>query len=105
MGKVVQSLYASADPRYRSVRRFLRHRYRTSGPYRAHEPEDIARIWNAPERPYQLSVSYEATLIRIDSELFESEAPVAEVDVVYGLIVGESSSNGNANPLPHCIRQ
>ena len=52
--------------------------------------EDITRIWNALERPYQLSVSYETTLIRIDSEIFDSNTPVAEVIPHYGVILEES---------------
>jgi hypothetical protein len=52
--------------------------------------EDITRIWNALERPYQLSVSYETTLIRIDSEIFDSNTPVSAVIPDYGVIVGES---------------
>lgn len=52
--------------------------------------EDITRIWNALERPYQLSVSYETTLIKIDSEIFDSNTPVAEVIPDYAVILKES---------------
>jgi uncharacterized protein DUF4255 len=52
--------------------------------------EDITRIWNALERPYQLSVSYETTLIKIDSEIFDSNTPVTEVIPEYGVILKES---------------
>ena len=52
--------------------------------------EDATRIWNALEQPYQLSMSYEVTLVKIDSEIFESNTPVGEVIPEYGVIVGES---------------
>jgi hypothetical protein len=52
--------------------------------------EDATRIWNALEQPYQLSISYEVTLVKIDSEIFESNTPVTEVIPDYGVIVGES---------------
>lgn len=52
--------------------------------------EDSTRIWNALEQPYQLSISYEVTLVRIDSEIFETRTPVSEVVSKYGVIVGES---------------
>jgi hypothetical protein len=52
--------------------------------------EDATRIWNALEQPYQLSISYEVTLVKIDSEIFESNTPVTEVIPEYGVIVGES---------------
>ena len=52
--------------------------------------EDATRIWNALEQPYQLSISYEVTLVMIDSEVFESNTPVGEVIPEYGVIVGES---------------
>jgi hypothetical protein len=51
--------------------------------------EDITRIWNALEQPYQLSVSYETTLINIDSEVFEENTPVGEVIANYGVILEE----------------
>jgi len=52
--------------------------------------EDITRIWNALERPYQLSVSYETTLVNIDSEVFDSNTPVIEMIADYGVILKES---------------
>lgn len=52
--------------------------------------EDITRIWNALEQPYQLSVSYEVTLVNVDSEIFESQIPVTEVIPEYSVIVEES---------------
>jgi hypothetical protein len=52
--------------------------------------EDSTRIWNALEQPYQLSISYEVTLVKIDSEIFESRTPVGEVIPDYAVIVGES---------------
>lgn len=52
--------------------------------------EDITRIWNALEQPYRLSVSYEATLVRIDSEEFDAVTPVMVADTQFGVIVGES---------------
>jgi hypothetical protein len=52
--------------------------------------EEATRIWNALEQPYQLSMSYEVTLVNIASEIFESNTPVTEVIPEYGVIVGES---------------
>ncbi len=52
--------------------------------------EDITRIWNALEQPYHLSVSYEVTLVRIDSEVFDSVSPVLQAVSKYGVIVEES---------------
>ena len=91
LGKVLQSLYG--HPAFRGTD--------LSGDFsgtdtelRARlEPmslEDSTRIWNALEQPYQLSVSYEVTLIRIDSEIFETNTPVREVAPQYGVIVEES---------------
>jgi Pvc16 N-terminal domain len=51
--------------------------------------EDITRIWNALERPYQLSISYETTLVNIDSEIFDRITPVGEVIADYGVILEE----------------
>jgi len=51
--------------------------------------EEITRVWEALEGSYQLSVSYEVSVVNIDSEL-EPEK-VAPVDVAlpeYGLSVG-----------------
>ena len=52
--------------------------------------EDITRIWNALEQPYHLSVSYEVTLVRIDSEVFDSVSPVLQAIPKYGVVVEES---------------
>jgi hypothetical protein len=52
--------------------------------------EDITRIWNALEQPYHLCLSFEMTLVQIDSEVFEQAAPVMEALPEYGLIVEES---------------
>lgn len=52
--------------------------------------EDSTRIWNALEQPYQLSVSYEVTLANIDSEVFESNVPVMQIEPDYAVIVKES---------------
>ncbi len=52
--------------------------------------EDITRIWNALEQPYHLSISYEVTLVCIDSESFERTSPVTEAVPQYGVIVEES---------------
>ena len=52
--------------------------------------EDSTRIWNALEQPYQLSVSYEVTLVNVDSEIFDTNTPVTEVIPDHAVIVGES---------------
>jgi hypothetical protein len=52
--------------------------------------EDSTRIWNALEQPYQLSASYEVTLVNVDSEMFETNTQVTEVIPDYAIIVGES---------------
>ncbi len=91
LGKVLQSLYA--HPLFRGTD--------LSGDFsgtdtelRARlEPmslEDITRIWNALEQSYRLSVSYEVTLVKIDSEIFDSNNIVTEVIPEYGVIVGEN---------------
>jgi hypothetical protein len=53
--------------------------------------EDIARVWNALNQPYQLSVSYEVAVVNIDSELIESVAPVQSAEPVSAIIVGEGA--------------
>jgi Pvc16 N-terminal domain len=91
LGKVLQSLYS--HPLFRGTD--------LSGDFSGTDTEvrtrlepmsleDITRIWNALERPYQLSVSYETTLIKIDSEIFDSNTPVTEVIPEYGVILKES---------------
>jgi hypothetical protein len=91
LGKVLQSLYG--HPLFRGTD--LSGDFAgTDAELRARlEPmsvEDATRIWNALEQPYQLSVSYEVTLINIDSEILESNTPVTQVIPEYGVIVGES---------------
>jgi hypothetical protein len=54
--------------------------------------EDIARIWNALNQPYQLSVSYEAAIVYIESEIVESLAPVQIAEPISGVIVEESNA-------------
>ena len=50
--------------------------------------EEITRVWEALEGSYQLSVSYEVTLVNIDSALEpEKVSPVAVALPEYGLIV------------------
>lgn len=51
--------------------------------------EEITRVWQALDEPYQLSVSYEVSLVNIDADLQPER--VTPVDVVlpeYGVIVG-----------------
>ena len=91
LGKVLQSLYG--HPLFRGTD--LSGDFSgTDAELRARlEPmsvEDATRIWNALEQPYQLSVSYEVTLVNIDSEILESNTPVTQVIPEYGVIVGES---------------
>jgi len=52
--------------------------------------EDITRVWNALEQPYHLSISYEVTLVRIDSEEFDPVSPVLIAEPKFAVIVGES---------------
>lgn len=91
LGKVVQSLYGHPDFRGTDLNGDFAG---TDNEFRARlEPmtvEDITRIWNALEQPYQLSVSYEVTLVRIASEVTETSAIVIEAQPEYELIVQES---------------
>lgn len=50
--------------------------------------EEITRVWEALEGSYQLSVSYEVSVVDIDSMLEEDGSPVEVVMPEYGLIVG-----------------
>jgi hypothetical protein len=51
--------------------------------------EEIARVWDALEGSYQLSVSYEVSVIDIDPELEpERVTPVQIAMPEYGVIVG-----------------
>ena len=49
--------------------------------------EDITRVWNALDAPYELSVSYELTLARIRSDRLEPGGPVLTMDPRTGVIV------------------
>lgn len=50
--------------------------------------EEIARVWDALKASYQLSVSYEVSVVNIDSELaIERISPVEAVLPEYGVIV------------------
>jgi hypothetical protein len=49
--------------------------------------EDIARVWTSLSRPYQLSVSYEASVVNVDSELVDRVPPVTIAEPVSGVIV------------------
>jgi hypothetical protein len=52
--------------------------------------EEITRIWNALQRPYQLSVSYETTLALVAPSAQPSVmTPVRIAEPTYGLIVEE----------------
>jgi hypothetical protein len=53
--------------------------------------EEMTQVWDALEGPYQLSVSYEVTVILIDSDVVEQSSPVIEVEPEYGVIVGAGS--------------
>jgi len=51
--------------------------------------EEITRVWEALEGSYQLSVSYEVSVVNIDSELEpEKVTPVAVALPEHGIIVG-----------------
>ena len=52
--------------------------------------EDITKVWYALERSYELSVSYEVTVVYIDSELMESVTPVKVLLTEPGVIVSTS---------------
>jgi hypothetical protein len=51
--------------------------------------EDITRVWHSLKQPYHLSISYEATLVRIDSEEVDPGSPVLVATPKVGVIVGE----------------
>jgi len=52
--------------------------------------EEITRVWEGLEGSYQLSVSYEVSVVNIDSELEpESVTPVSVALPEYGLIVNQ----------------
>jgi hypothetical protein len=51
--------------------------------------EDVARVWWALQRPYQLSVCYEVTLVEISADIQPAHGvPVEEAVVEYSVIVG-----------------
>lgn len=50
--------------------------------------EEITRVWDALDRSYQLSVSYEVSLVDIDSSRIDSMIPVQEVVPQTGTVVG-----------------
>jgi hypothetical protein len=53
--------------------------------------EEITRVWEALDGSYQLSVSYEVSVVNIEAETEpESMTPVEVVLPEYGIIVGES---------------
>jgi hypothetical protein len=54
--------------------------------------EDIARVWNALNAPYQLSVSYEVAIVYVDSEIVESVAPVRIAEPITAVIVEEGEA-------------
>jgi hypothetical protein len=55
--------------------------------------EEITRVWEALAESYQLSVSYEVSVVNIDTALQpEQVAPVKEVLPEYGLIVASEVS-------------
>jgi len=49
--------------------------------------EDLARVWNALNQPYQLSVSYEVAIVNIDSEIVDDVTPVQIAEPISGIIV------------------
>jgi hypothetical protein len=52
--------------------------------------EDVARVWWALQRPYQLSVSYEVTLAEIATGTQpQHRTPVVEARPRYAVVVGE----------------
>lgn len=51
--------------------------------------EELTRVWDALDRAYQLSVSYELTVVEIDSAREpRSRVPVREVSAPHGVLVG-----------------
>jgi hypothetical protein len=49
--------------------------------------EEITRVWDALDATYQLSVSYEVTVVRIRSERIDSRTPVETVIPEVGIVV------------------
>jgi len=52
--------------------------------------DEISKVWYALERSYELSVSYELTVVYIDSQLMELVSPVKVVLTEPGVIVSSS---------------
>lgn len=48
--------------------------------------EEITRVWNALDQSYQLSVSYEVSVLEIESEIVDAVSPVAVVEPQYGVM-------------------
>lgn len=48
--------------------------------------EEITRVWNALDQSYQLSVSYEVSVLEIESEIVDAVSPVAVVESQYGVM-------------------
>lgn len=54
--------------------------------------EEITRVWSALEQSYQLSVSYEVSVVRIRSERMEAVAPVMVAEPRSGTVVERQES-------------
>jgi len=88
LGKVLQALYdhpefrgADFEGDFKGTTLELRARL---------EPlalDEMSRVWDALGASYQISVSYEVTIVLIDSEVVEGTSPVLEVEPEYGVIV------------------
>ena len=55
--------------------------------------EEVTRIWNALEQPYQLCISYEVTVPLIDSDIVDQHTPVADVIPDYAIVDTTTSPN------------
>ena len=54
--------------------------------------EEVTRVWDAMESSYQLCISYEVSLVMLESDKeVERIAPVESVEPEYGVITGVSS--------------
>lgn len=88
LGKVMQALHD--HPCFRGVE--LQGDFSgTAVEFRARlEPmplEEITRVWNALDESYQLSVSYEVSMLSVRSELVDAVAPVIVAEPRSGIIV------------------
>lgn len=54
--------------------------------------EEIARVWDALDASYQLSVSYEVSIVNIRSQVVETRTPVESVRPEVGIIVGAAAT-------------